>query len=204
MHAAPGCIIETIQLERGYKVRYTPLAPGDYYAAIKYNGIHIPGSPFKIPVEGKVLGGNGYNESSFVKIDAVAKTTKGTVATVPEYKGDASKVEAKGAGLNKFFPGRPAMFTIDTGIAGPNILMVGVVTTKGPCEEVVVKHQGNGHYIVTYKVPDRVKGFIFIKYGDQEIPGSPFAIEPSLYSCRLMIKCFISFEGLFPALVKDV
>ncbi|EPB73352.1 Filamin/ABP280 repeat protein [Ancylostoma ceylanicum] len=142
------------------------------------SGIHIPGSPFKIPVEGKVLGGNGYNESSFVKIDAVAKTTKGTVATVPEYKGDASKVEAKGAGLNKFFPGRPAMFTIDTGIAGPNILMVGVVTTKGPCEEVVVKHQGNGHYIVTYKVPDRVKGFIFIKYGDQEIPGSPFAIEP--------------------------
>ncbi|KIH68519.1 Filamin/ABP280 repeat protein [Ancylostoma duodenale] len=170
--------LDAYELERGYKVRYTPLAPGDYYAAIKYNGIHIPGSPFKIPVEGKVLGGNGYNESSFVKIDAVAKTTKGTVATVPEYKGDASKVEAKGAGLNKFFPGRPAMFTIDTGIAGPNILMVGVVTTKGPCEEVVVKHHGNGHYIVTYKVPDRVKGFIFIKYGDQEIPGSPFAIEP--------------------------
>ncbi|KAK6750425.1 hypothetical protein RB195_002418 [Necator americanus] len=170
--------LDAYELERGYKVRYTPLAPGDYIAAIKYNGIHIPGSPFKIHVEGKVLGGNGYNESSFVKIDAVAKTSKGTVATVPEYKGDASKVEAKGAGLNKFFPGRPAVFTIDTAVAGPNILMVGVVTTKGPCEEVVVKHHGNGHYIVTYKVPDRVKGFIFIKYGDQEIPGSPFAIEP--------------------------
>lgn len=86
-----------------------------------------------------MLGGNGYNESSFVKIDAVAKTTKGTVVAVPEYKGDASKVskvsagtlkvlrarrnlvfqvEAKGAGLNKFFPGRPAVFTIDTGLAG--------------------------------------------------------------------------------------
>ncbi|WKY06849.1 hypothetical protein Q1695_006772 [Nippostrongylus brasiliensis] len=170
--------LDAYELERGYKVRYTPLAPGDYYAAIKYNGIHIPGSPFKIPVDGKVLGGNGYNESSFVKIDAVAKTTKGTVAVVPEYKGDASKVEAKGAGLNKFFPGRPAVFTIDTGAAGPNILMVGVVTTKGPCDEVVMKHQGSGHYIVTYKVPDRVKGFIFIKYGEEEIPGSPFSIEP--------------------------
>ncbi|KHJ89539.1 Filamin/ABP280 repeat protein [Oesophagostomum dentatum] len=144
--------LDAYELEKGYKVRYTPLAPGDYYAAIKYNGIHIPGSPFKIPVEGKVLGGNGYNESSFV--------------------------EAKGAGLNKFFPGRPAMFTVDTGLAGQNILMVGVVTAKGPCEEVMVRHQGNGHYIVTYKVPERVKGFIFIKYGDEEIPGSPFAIEP--------------------------
>ncbi|XGW29369.1 hypothetical protein V3C99_008859 [Haemonchus contortus] len=170
--------LDAYELERGYKVRYTPLAPGDYYAAIKYNGVHIPGSPYKIPVDGKVLGGVGYNETSFVKIDAVAKSSKGTVATVPEYKGDASKVEAKGAGLNKFFPGRPATFSIDTALAGPNILMVGVVTTKGPCEEVVVKHQGSGHYIVTYKVPDRVKGFIFIKYGDEEIPGSPFAIEP--------------------------
>ncbi|KAK5984344.1 Filamin-A, partial [Trichostrongylus colubriformis] len=170
--------LNAYELERGYKVRYTPLAPGDYYAAIKYNGIHIPGSPFKIPVDGKVLGGSGYNESSFVKIDAVAKTPKGTVVTVPEYKGDASKVEVKGAGLNKFFPGRPATFTIDTALAGPNILMVGVVTTKGPCEEVTVKHHGSGHYIVTYKVPERIKGFIFIKYGEEEIPGSPFAIEP--------------------------
>uniref|UniRef100_A0A8R1IZM8 Uncharacterized protein n=1 Tax=Caenorhabditis japonica TaxID=281687 RepID=A0A8R1IZM8_CAEJA len=78
-------------------------------------GIHAPGSPFKIPVEGKELGGNGYNETSTVKIDAVAKTSKGTVAVVPEYQGDASKVTAKGAGLNKFFPGRPAAFQIDTG-----------------------------------------------------------------------------------------
>lgn len=170
--------LDAYELELGYKVRFTPLAPGDYFAAVKYNGIHIPGSPFKIPVSGKELGGNGYNETSFVKIDAAAKTSRGTVATVPEYKGDATKVTAKGAGLNKFFPGRPAVFTIDTGLAGPNILMVGVVTTKGPCEEVIVKHQGGGHYIVNYKVHDRVKGFVFVKYGDQEIPGSPFAIEP--------------------------
>ncbi|KAK6040219.1 Filamin/ABP280 repeat protein [Cooperia oncophora] len=160
--------LNAYELEKGYKVRYTPLAPGDYYAAIKYKW----NSHTWLSEEA------AYNESSFVKIDAVAKTPKGTVVQVPEYKGDATKVEAKGAGLNKFFPGRPAMFTIDTALAGPNILMVGVVTTKGPCEEVVVKHQGNGHYVVTYKVPDRLKGFIFIKYGDEEIPGSPFPIEP--------------------------
>ncbi|CAL2042238.1 unnamed protein product [Caenorhabditis brenneri] len=170
--------LDAYELEKGYKVRYTPLAPGSYFASIKYNGIHAPGSPFKIPVEGKELGGNGYNETSHVKIDAVAKTSKGTVAVVPEYQGDASKVTAKGAGLNKFFPGRPAAFQIDTGLAGTNLLMVGVVTTKGPCEEVVVRHQGSGHYVCSYRIPDRVKGFVFIKYGDKEIPGSPFAIEP--------------------------
>ncbi|CAI2350258.1 unnamed protein product [Caenorhabditis sp. 36 PRJEB53466] len=170
--------LDAYELEKGYKVRYTPLAPGFYFASIKYNGIHAPGSPFKIPVEGKELGGNGYNETSTVKIDAVAKTSKGTVAVVPEYQGDATKVTAKGAGLNKFFPGRPAAFQIDTGLAGTNLLMVGVVTTKGPCEEVVVRHQGQGHYVCSYRIPDRVKGFIFIKYGDKEIPGSPFTIEP--------------------------
>lgn len=170
--------LDAYELEKGYKVRYTPLAPGAYFASIKYNGIHAPGSPFKIPVEGKELGGNGYNETSHVKIDAVAKTSKGTVAVVPEYQGDANKVTAKGAGLNKFFPGRPAAFQIDTGLAGTNLLMVGVVTTKGPCEEVVVRHQGSGHYVCSYRIPDRVKGFVFIKYGDKEIPGSPFAIEP--------------------------
>ncbi|GMT21276.1 hypothetical protein PFISCL1PPCAC_12573 [Pristionchus fissidentatus] len=170
--------LDAYELDTGYKARYTPLAPGDYYAAIKYNGIHIPGSPYKIHVEGKVLGGAGYNETAVVKIDALAKTSKGTVAVAPTYAGDASKVSAKGAGLNKFFPGRPAMFTIDTALAGANLLMVGIVTTKGPCEEVVVKHQGNGHYICTYRIQDRLKGFVFIKYGDVEIPGSPFALEP--------------------------
>lgn len=170
--------LDAYELEHGYKARYTPLAPGDYICAIKYNGIHIPGSPYKIKVDGKTLGGNGYNEISFVNVDAVAKTSKGTVATAPIYTGDADKVVVKGAGLNKFFPGRPAMFNIDTGLAGSNLLFVGIVTTKGPCEEVVVKHMGNGHYCVNYKIHDRVKGFIFIKYGDKEVPGSPFAIEP--------------------------
>ncbi|TMS38553.1 hypothetical protein L596_005251 [Steinernema carpocapsae] len=170
--------LDAYELDTGYKARYTPMAPGDYFASVKYAGIHIPGSPFKIKVTGSAVGGSGFNESSMVKIDAVAKTSKGTVAQAPTYKGDASKVSAKGAGLKKFFPGRPAMFTIDTAMAGPNLLFVGVVTTKGPCEEVIVKHHGQGSYIVNYKIHERTKGFIFVKYGNDQIPGSPFAVEP--------------------------
>ncbi|PAV64371.1 hypothetical protein WR25_20503 [Diploscapter pachys] len=52
--------------------------------------------------------------------------------------------------------GRIASFTIDTQMAGTNLLFVGVVTTKGPVEEVTVRHQGNGHYVV---------GHFFVKLG---------------------------------------
>lgn len=40
--------MDCTEVEEGYKVRYTPLVPGDYYIAIKYNGYHIVGSPWKV------------------------------------------------------------------------------------------------------------------------------------------------------------
>uniref|UniRef100_A0A8R1XX00 Calponin-homology (CH) domain-containing protein n=1 Tax=Onchocerca volvulus TaxID=6282 RepID=A0A8R1XX00_ONCVO len=169
--------LDAYELDLGYKVRYMALAPGAYYVDIKYAGIHIPGSPFKVIIDGKELGGGGEPDTSLIKIDALAKTSKGTVAQVPVLKGDASKVTVKGGGLNKFFPGRPAAFNIDTGLAGENLLFVGVLTSKGPCEEVIVRHLGSGRYTVTYRIQERVKGFIFVKYGETNVPGSPFAIS---------------------------
>lgn len=41
------------EVETGYKVRFTPLLPGDHYMSIKYNNIHIIGSPFKINSTGR-------------------------------------------------------------------------------------------------------------------------------------------------------
>lgn len=39
----------------GYKVQYTPMAPGNYLISIKYGGPnHISGSPFKARVTGDV------------------------------------------------------------------------------------------------------------------------------------------------------
>ncbi|MCP9266279.1 Filamin-A [Dirofilaria immitis] len=154
--------LDAYELDLGYKVRYMALAPGAYYVDIKYAGVHIPGSPFKVIMNGKELGGGGEPDTSLIKIDAVAKTSKGTVAQVPVLKGDAS---------------RPAAFNIDTGLAGENLLFVGVLTSKGPCEEVTVRHLGSGRYAVTYRIQERVKGFIFIKYGETNVPGSPFAVS---------------------------
>lgn len=43
----------------GYKVSYTPMAPGNYLISIKYGGPqHIVGSPFKAKVTGEPLGGH--------------------------------------------------------------------------------------------------------------------------------------------------
>ncbi|MED6280746.1 hypothetical protein CHARACLAT_013958 [Characodon lateralis] len=50
----------------GYKVAYTPMAPGSYLISIKYGGPqHIVGSPFKAKVSGPRLSGGGLLDSSF-------------------------------------------------------------------------------------------------------------------------------------------
>lgn len=48
--------MDCTEIEEGYKVRYTPLLPGDYYMSIKYNNMHIVGSPFKIVCAGNDTG----------------------------------------------------------------------------------------------------------------------------------------------------
>lgn len=45
------------------KVRYTPLAPGNYFLSVKYNGAHIVGSPFRIECTGKYNAIRIYNLS---------------------------------------------------------------------------------------------------------------------------------------------
>lgn len=45
--------MDCTEVEEGYKVRYTPLVPGDYYISLKYNSYHIVGSPYKVTCIGK-------------------------------------------------------------------------------------------------------------------------------------------------------
>lgn len=63
--AGPGALAVTIEgpsrvkmdcqeVPEGYKVQYTPMAPGNYLISIKYGGPnHIGGSPFKAKVTGE-------------------------------------------------------------------------------------------------------------------------------------------------------
>ncbi|XP_055616121.1 filamin-A isoform X3 [Toxorhynchites rutilus septentrionalis] len=175
--------MDCTEVEEGYKVRYTPLLPGHYYMTIKYNQMHIVGSPFKINctgVTGEKLAEEGGQETSSVIVETVAKVSKsGSRAGVvlPMFKSDASKIQSKGMGLKKAYLGKQNQFTLNAGDAGNNILFVGIHGPKGPCDEVFIKHTGRHQYQVNYLVRERGDYILLVKWGDDHIPGSPFKVE---------------------------
>jgi len=171
--------MDCTDVEEGYKVRYTPLVPGDYFIAIKYNGYHIAGSPFRVPATGELLAEKGVQESSSVMVETVTKISKKTTVgpVLPQFKSDASKVTSKGMGLKKAYLNKQNTFNIAAGDAGNNLLFVAVYGPKGPCDEVFMKHLGHNNYQVNYAARDRGDYVIVVKWGEDHIPGSPFKVD---------------------------
>ncbi|KAI4554586.1 filamin-A isoform X2 [Ovis aries] len=163
----------------GYRVTYTPMAPGSYLISIKYGGpYHIAGSPFKARVTGhRLVSNHSLHETSSVFVDSLTKT-----ATVPQHSApgpgptDASKVLAKGVGLSKAYMGQKSSFTVDCSKAGNNMLLVGVHGPRTPCEEILVKHVGSRLYSVSYLLKDKGEYTLVVKWGDEHIPGSPYRV----------------------------
>lgn len=175
--------MDCTEIEEGYKVRYTPLLPGDYFMSIKYNNIHIVGSPFKVVCNGDNFCDEGAQETSSVVIETVAKYSKGsnkTASVLPNFKSDATKVTTKGMGLKKAFLGKQNQFTVAATDAGQGVLFVGLYNPKGPSEEVQVKHTGRHTYTVNYYVRERSDYMLIVMWGDAHVPGSPFNVEVSL------------------------
>uniref|UniRef100_A0A4W5R179 Filamin C n=1 Tax=Hucho hucho TaxID=62062 RepID=A0A4W5R179_9TELE len=167
----------------GYKVIYTPMAPGSYLINIKYGGPnHIVGSPFKARVTGtRLSGGHSLHETSSVLVETVTKTSKvagaySSSSSSSKLTSDASKVVCRGAGLSKALVGQKNIFNVDCSKAGSNMLLVGVHGPTTPCEEVYVKHMGNRLYNVTYTVKDNGNYIVIVKWGDDSVPGSPFKV----------------------------
>uniref|UniRef100_A0A8C4MJE9 Filamin A n=1 Tax=Equus asinus TaxID=9793 RepID=A0A8C4MJE9_EQUAS len=163
----------------GYRVTYTPMAPGSYLISIKYGGpYHIGGSPFKAKVTGpRLVSNHSLHETSSVFVDSLTKT-----AGVPQHGApgpgptDASKVLAKGLGLSKAYVGQKSSFTVDCSKAGNNMLLVGVHGPRTPCEEILVKHVGSRLYSVSYLLKDKGEYTLVVKWGDEHIPGSPYRV----------------------------
>merc|ERR1719447_1096974 len=121
--------MDCTEVDEGYKVRYTPLSPGDYYTAIKYNGYHIVGSPFKVKCEGEAVADKGTcQESASVVVETVEKHKSGKAGVergpvIPRFESDASKVSSKGLGLKKAHVNRQNNFTVNASQAGNYMLV---------------------------------------------------------------------------------
>lgn len=170
--------MDCTEVEEGYKVRYTPLAPGEYYITVKYNGYHIVGSPFKISCSGEAVTEAGIQETSSVVVETVHKQgRRPSMPLMPKFKSDAAKVTSKGLGLKRAYLNKQNTFTVNAQDAGDNILYVGLHGPKNPSEEVFIKHIGHNNYQVNYQVKDRGDYVLVCKWGEDHIPGSPFKVD---------------------------
>uniref|UniRef100_A0A4W6DU66 Filamin A n=1 Tax=Lates calcarifer TaxID=8187 RepID=A0A4W6DU66_LATCA len=187
-NAGPGALAVTIdgpskvkmdcvECPEGYRVTYTPMAPGNYLISIKYGGpYHIVGSPFKAKITGsRLVSSHSMHETSSVMVDPVTRAISCSQQGAPT-QSDASKVVAKGLGLTKGFIGQKNSFSVDCSKAGRNMLLVGVDGPKVPCEEILVKHLGNRLYNVSYQLKEKGEYILVVKWGDEHIPGSPYHI----------------------------
>ncbi|XP_017041616.1 filamin-A isoform X2 [Drosophila ficusphila] len=128
---------------------------GLYKVHIKCNSVTLPRSPFII-----------------VAIAGIPESIE-----VPILDSDVSKIHSRGLGLTHISLVERNEFTVDCSQAGSNMLLVGVLGQRGPCEEVMVRHLGRNIHKVTYRVCDPGDYILVVKWGDQHIPGSPFNLS---------------------------
>merc|ERR1712117_638588 len=193
------CFISTVGPDE-YSVRFVPKEEGHHFLHAKLDGVHVPGSPFKVKVGGGTVGAKQtmqrrqsttmmmetvehtmvrqessvFNQSSMM---SHSRTNSRPIAIQPHFVSDASAVTCSGPGLSRPMIGKRNSFVVDCNGAGNNVLFVGVYGPETPCDEVHVKHQGEGQYGVSYKLTDRGQYILYVKWGDDHIPGSPFHIE---------------------------
>ncbi|XP_063444322.1 filamin-A-like isoform X4 [Mytilus trossulus] len=181
------------EVDDGYEFSYTPFSPGKYLISIKYGNINIAGSPYVSEIaggsiknpyeeEGKEEGqGAGrkaspVNEQSNMVVETVEKQPG--QKSLARFKGDAGRVVVRGPGLKKAVPGRLQSFTVDVKDAGAAMLMVGMIAPSGIAEpELLVKKNTKTEFTVSFKVQECGDHTLVVKYGDEDIPGSPFILH---------------------------
>lgn len=167
--------IQCSEIEEGYEFAYVPMAPGDYLITIKYCSVTIAGCPTKAKVTGAGKA-SAITEQSSLAVETVEK--KPGVGPKKRFHGDASKVVAKGNGLKKAFLNRPANFTVEVKDAGNALLSVGMITPDGnPADELTYKKQRGTTYQVVFKSGCKGEHTMHVRWGGEDIPGSPFTIQ---------------------------
>ncbi|KAL3876827.1 hypothetical protein ACJMK2_034617 [Sinanodonta woodiana] len=164
------------EVDDGYEFSYTPFAPGKYLITIKYGNINIAGSPYCPTVTGAGRKPSPLSEQTSMVVETVEKKAGSRVAA--RFRGDASKVVVRGPGLKKCFTNRQAQVTIDVKDAGEAVLGVGMIGPNGmPEAELSLKRNTNFSYNLLYTVKEPGDHMLYIKWGDEDVPGSPFPIS---------------------------
>lgn len=163
--------------DEGYEFAYTPMAPGVYMIMVKYSNTTIAGAPFKAVVTGSGKASEIAISSSLF-VETVEK--KEGAVTAKRFHGDASRVVAQGNGLKKAFSGRSAAFTLDVKEAGQAMLTIGMMSPSGnPAGDITVKKQRPTTYNASYTAQEKGDHTLVIRWGADDIPGSPFTIPVS-------------------------
>jgi len=161
----------------GYEFSYTPMAPGSYMVMVKYSNIAIAGAPFKAVVTGSGKPSD-ITETSSLFVQTIEK--KPGAVQAKRFHGDAGRVVAQGNGLKKGFVGRAAAFTLDVKDAGQAMLTVGMISPTGnPAGDITVKKQRGTTFNVSYTAQEKGDHSLVIRWGTDDIPGSPFTIPVS-------------------------
>lgn len=157
----------------GYEFSYLPFSPGEYLINIKYGDMqHIIGSPFKAYVTGEAMQETYAVDSTHVVVETHASGVQHSTS-----ESRPQRVVCTGSGLQQAYLNQTNTFTVNATQAGHDVLYVGVSGPVVACEEVNIKHLGQGQYAVNYVVRDRGRHLIMVKWGEQHVPGSPFVVN---------------------------
>lgn len=135
-------------------VEFMPTEPGEYDISIRFAEKHIPGSPFKVQIDG----------------------VPHQVAT-----GDYRSVKLYGPAVEKLqvYEGIPASFGINVTDSGAGLIGVEMTSSEGGAvENYEVEERGDGNYLVTF-IPPKQNTTITAKvsFAKHNVPGSPFAMK---------------------------
>jgi len=150
------------------KVTYTPYTAGAYKLTVKYDGIHVRGSPFEVRVRGDEPS-ISYTSTSSPTFDRWGERRVGGMHP------GVSRVRVSGRGLYSGIRNVQNEINIDVRDAGPGRLHWSI---EGP-GHVESKNHGmeEGIYRLFYR-PDSAGNYtIKIKYGDKELLGSPYIVR---------------------------
>merc|ERR1711981_1337398 len=129
-----------------HTVRFVPKEEGIHHLHAKLNGIHIPGSPFKLEVQAN----NNQQLSD-----------------------DPSSVAVRGSGIDRGTTGKSSKFVIDTSGVGAGTLSI---TVDGPSKVDLSCNEVDDGYEVSYTPMAPGKYYVTVKYNGKNVRGSPFNV----------------------------